>query len=97
MKAIFVSAFQAFHEEIVTILDQLEIRGFSFWPETQGRGSFNGEPHYGSHAWPSLNCSFFIAVDENKLAALLEQLKKLDGTAEQQGIRAFVMDCQPAW
>ena len=94
MKAIFISAFQAFYDEIITIFDKLEIRGFSYWSETQGRGTHNGESHYGTHAWPSLNCSFLTFVEEHKVKGLLDALKALDQSAEQQGLRAFVMPCE---
>jgi hypothetical protein len=94
MKAIFISAFQAFYDEIIATFDTLEIRGFTYWDETQGRGSHQGEPHYGTHAWPSLNCSFFTFVEDAKVDTLLEALRKLDQSAEQQGLRAFVMHCE---
>jgi len=94
MKAIFISAFQAFYEEIIAIFDQLQIRGFSYWSETQGRGTFTGIPHYGTHAWPALNCSFLTFVEDHKVDELLEALRKMDQTAEQQGVRAFVMPCE---
>ena len=55
MKAIFISFNQAYYEAIVSIMDRNNIRGFTYWEEVQGRGSKNGEPHYGSHAWPTLN------------------------------------------
>ena len=94
MKAIFISAFQAFYDEIIAIFDQLEIRGFTYWSETQGRGTYQGEPHYGTHAWPALNCSFLIFAEDDKVDKLLETLKILDQSAEQQGLRAFVMPCE---
>jgi nitrogen regulatory protein PII len=94
MKAIFISAFQAFYDEIIAVFDKLEVRGFTYWSETQGRGSHSGEPHYGTHAWPSLNCSFLAFVEEQKVDNLLDALKALDETAEQQGLRAFVMPCE---
>ena len=94
MKAVFITAFQAFYDEIIVILDKLEIRGFTYWSETQGRGTFQGEPHLGTHAWPMLNCSFLIFVEDTKVDSLLEALKALDLIAEQQGLRAFVMPCE---
>jgi hypothetical protein len=94
MKAVFISAFQAFYDEIIVVFDQLKIRGFTYWGETQGRGTYSGEPHYGTHAWPALNCSFFVFMDDDKVEELLDALKKLDQTAVQQGLRAFVMPCE---
>ena len=94
MKAVFISAFQAFYDELIVIFDQLEIRGFTYWSETQGRGAHKGDPHYGTHAWPALNCSFLTFVEPHKAEELLEALRKLDQTAPQQGVRAFVMPCE---
>jgi len=94
MKAIFISAFQAFYDEIIFIFNKLEIRGFTYWSETQGRGSYTGIPHYGTHAWPALNCSFLAFVEDAKVDELLDALKELDLSAEQQGLRAFVMPCE---
>ena len=91
MKAVFISYYQAFHEEVLEILDRLEIRGFTFWNEVQGRGSFDGEPHYGSHTWPTLNSAMLSFVEDDKVDVLLEEIRQLDLTAPQQGMRAFVM------
>ncbi|MDR1757937.1 MAG: hypothetical protein LBR51_03100 [Bacteroidales bacterium] len=90
MKAVFISFYQAFYSELVDILEQLEIRGFTFWDEVQGRGSFTGEPHQGSHAWPTLNSAILAIIPEEKTQTLLNAIHQLDLTAPQQGIRAFV-------
>ena len=47
MKAIFISFNQAYYEMILSVMDRNNIRGFTYWDEVQGRGSKNGEPHYG--------------------------------------------------
>ncbi len=91
MKAVFISFYQAFYDEIIEILDKLEIRGFTFWQEVQGRGTETGEPHYGTHAWPTLNSALLAFMPADKVAPLLAEIKKLDESAPQQGIHAFVM------
>ena len=55
MKAVFISYYQAFHDQVVEALDKHEIRGYTFWQDVRGRGSVDGEPHYGTHAWPTIN------------------------------------------
>ena len=45
---------QANTERVEYMLDMLEIRGFTFFEEVQGRGSKNGEPRRGTHAWPEI-------------------------------------------
>ncbi|MDR2890990.1 MAG: hypothetical protein LBV18_05230 [Alistipes sp.] len=92
MKAVFISYNQAHTLEVNTMLDKLEIRGFTRWALTEGRGSTDGEPHFATHAWPSMNSSILTFVDEGKVAPLMEALRKLDAEAPQQGLRAFVLD-----
>ena len=55
MKALFISYNQAMTERIATMLDELDIRGYTLFPLTHGRGSYTGEPHMGSHTWPAMN------------------------------------------
>ena len=94
MKAVFIAYNQAHTEVIQAILDKENIRGFSRWNKMQGRGTNNGEPHMGSHAWPAENTSTLVIVEDEKVAPLLQHLKKLDLKAEQQGLRAFVWNIE---
>ncbi len=90
MKAVFISYNQALTDRIHKILDNLEVRGFTKWGLTEGRGSVDGEPHYGTHAWPSMNSSIMAIVEDDKVAPILEALRKLDEVTKMQGSRAFV-------
>ncbi len=94
MKAIFVSYNQAHTLQVNAALDKLGVRGFTRWALTEGRGSDGGEPHYGSHAWPSMNSSLMIFIDDDGVEPLLDALREIDAEAPQQGIRAFVMDAR---
>lgn len=94
MKAVFISFYQAFYDEVMVVLEKNEIRGFTFWNEVQGRGSVDGEPHYGSHAWPTLNSAMLAFMPNEKVEPLLKDLHELDLTAEQQGLRAFVWNAE---
>ncbi|MDR2038911.1 MAG: hypothetical protein LBQ60_13390 [Bacteroidales bacterium] len=91
MKAIFIIFNQAYYETVLQIMDRDDIKGFTFWETVSGRGSRNGEPHYGSHAWPTLNSAIMAIVEENKVEHFLKLLNKLDKQAEDQGLRAFVL------
>ncbi len=95
MKAVFISYNQALTDRVNRILDNQGIRGFTRWALTEGRGSVDGEPHYGSHAWPSMNSSVLAIVEDEKVDPLLEALRKMDSVTKMQGSRAFVWDiCQ---
>ena len=84
MKAIFISFNQAYYEMILSIMDRNNIRGFTYWEEVQGRGSKNGEPHYGSHAWPTLNSAILAMVPDEKVDPFLDLLHKMDLQTEAQ-------------
>lgn len=94
MKAVFISFNQAYYETILGIMDRNNIRGFTYWEVVQGRGSKSGEPHYGSHAWPTLNSSILTIIEDDKVERFLEILHKLDKQTEAQGLRAFVWNVE---
>jgi len=90
MKAVFISYNQALTDRVQAILERENIRGYSKWETTYGRGSYTGEPHMGSHTWPAMNSSILTIVDDTFVQPLLEQLRNLDNETERQGLRAFV-------
>ena len=92
MKAFFLSYNQALTDRVNKMLDDHGVRGFTRWALTEGRGSFNGEPHYGTHAWPSMNTSILAIVEDEKVEELLDAVREIDSTTEMQGSRAFVWD-----
>jgi hypothetical protein len=95
MKAIFISYNQAHTLQINELLDRQGIRGFTRWALTEGRGTRDGEPHFGSHAWPSMNASLLIFMEDVDVAPLLSALREIDAEAPQQGLRAFLLDAHP--
>lgn len=92
MKAIFISCNQALYEDVLEIMDRCGVRGFTSWEDVMGRGSESGEPHYGTHAWPTMNSSLLCFVDEGTSQKFLERLQSLSDTTEDQGVRAFFWD-----
>jgi hypothetical protein len=94
MKAIFISFNQAYYEMILSIMDRNNLRGFTYWEELQGRGSVTGDPHYGNHAWPTLNSAILTMVEDEKVDNFLNLLHKIDKQTEAQGLRAFVWNIE---
>ena len=74
MKSILITFDQAYYERIVDMLERNNCRGFTAWQEVQGRGSIKGEPHYGSHAWPSLASAIITVVEDNRVESVLKIL-----------------------
>lgn len=85
---------QAYNERIVELLDRLNCRGFTRWEQVQGRGTKKGEPHYGSHAWPSMCSAIMTVVDDQKVQPLLDKLHEMDQETEMLGLRAFVWNVE---
>jgi len=94
MKSIFISFDQAYYEQVLAILSINHVRGYSGWESVIGRGSVNGEPHFGTHAWPALNTAIITVVDDAKVKPVLDDLRALDATSERMGIRAFVWNIE---
>lgn len=90
MKSILITFDQAYTERIIDVLTHNNCRGFSMVEHLQGRGSVNGEPHYGSHVWPSLCSGIITVVDDDKVDGLLSTLHDMDVATPQLGLRAFV-------
>lgn len=94
MKSIFIAFDQAHHEAIIDILDRNGCRGFTSLGTVQGRGSLKGEPHYGSHAWPSLNEAIITIVADDKVETLLSRLRAVNEEKPRLGLRAFVWNVE---
>lgn len=94
MKSIFIVYDQAYHEQVLAVLRGNNVRGYTSWEEVNGRGSKTGEPHLGTHAWPTLNSSMITVVEDDRVKNILKDLKALDATSEMMGLRAFVWNIE---
>ena len=63
MKCVFIVYNQANTERVEYMLDELGIRGFTFFEQVQGRGSRDGEPRRGTHTWPEMNSAMRAPSD----------------------------------
>ena len=92
MKAVFIVFNQANTERVEYMFDRLEIRGYTWWTDVQGRGTNTGEPRMGTHTWPEMNSAALTMIPDEKVDELLEKVKKMDEVNEEVGVRAFVWD-----
>ncbi|MDR1726214.1 MAG: hypothetical protein LBR17_07230, partial [Bacteroidales bacterium] len=92
MKAAFITYNQAHIENVERVLNQLAIRGFTRWTDVQGRGSKDGEPHLGSHAWPAKNMATLCIIEDSTASLLKKMLRGVDSAAPAQGLRVFFWD-----
>lgn len=94
MKSIFITFDISHKDAIIELLSHNNCRGFSFFDQMQGRGSKTGEPHYGSHAWPSMCGSIITIVEDKSVDNILAEIKALDEETPQLGLRAFVWNVE---
>lgn len=93
MIAIFIAYNQAYNEEIIDLLDKFNQRGFTRWDDIKGRGSVDGLPHYGNHAWPVMNHALLTMVEEHdKASEIIAELKRKDDESPNLGLRAFTWE-----
>ena len=96
MKAIFIVYNQAYNQEIVELLEACGQRGYTVWEEIGGRGSVDGEPHLGNHAWPTQNHALLSVVDDGKAAEIMDRLRETDRNNAKLGLRAYVLPVEEA-
>lgn len=94
MKAIFISYDQAYNMDLVELLERHECRGFTMWSDIAGRGTDNGEPHLGNHAWPTMNNAILTIVPDDKTDSILNEIKTIDRQTPNLGLRAFVWNIE---
>ncbi len=90
MQSIFIAFDQAHREAVIDILTRSSCRGFTAFGDVQGRGSQTGDPHYGTHAWPSMDSAILTIVEDHQVEPVLAKLRELDESKPLLGLRAFV-------
>ena len=96
MKALFVAYNQAYNQEVVQLLEELGQRGYTVWEEIGGRGSEDGEPHLGNHAWPTQNHALFSVMEDSVAREALSALREKDAANHNLGLRAWLLPVEEA-
>ncbi|MBP5377792.1 MAG: hypothetical protein II806_05560 [Bacteroidaceae bacterium] len=94
MKTIFITYDRALHDLVIEALDASNARGYTLLSDVSGRGTKTGDPHLGSHAWPTLNDALFTIVEDSQTDPLLKRLRQLDIDNPLLGLRAFVWNVE---
>ena len=94
MKAILITYNQAYYDDIAKVLNDHGVKGYTEWDEIKGHGSDKGEPHLGTHAWPTLNNAVITIVPDDAVDGILQTLRARDEKAPDLGLRAFVWNIE---
>ncbi len=94
MKSVFIAYDKALHDFVIEALNSSLCKGYTLIPEAAGRGSVTGEPHLGSHAWPSTNSAIITVTKDEQVEPLFNRLRKIDKDNPLLGLRAFVWNVE---
>ncbi len=90
MKMVFIMYNIAINDEVMEILKDAGIEGYTRWERTTGCGQTSG-PHFGTHVWPPVNSVLAIAVEDDRKDKLIERIKEVRKKIGKEGIKAFVL------
>ena len=96
MKALFVAYNQAYNQDIVNMLEEMGQRGYTVWEEIGGRGTLDGEPHLGNHAWPTQNHALLSVMEDALAKKALERLREMDKASHMLGLKAYILPVEDA-
>ena len=91
MKAVFAAYNQAYNKELIELLEEAGQRGYTVWENIGGRGTVDGEPHLGDHAWPTQNHAILSVMEDSLAKEVMQALRKLDADNPKLGLRAYVL------
>lgn len=94
MKAVMIVYNHGITEEVNEALERLGIRGYTKFLNVHGQGSDKGEPHLGTHIWPTQNAAILTVIKDELVDPLLNKVHEIDKEAEEQGIHAFVFNVE---
>lgn len=94
MKSVMIILNQSIAEEVNDTLAELNIRGYTKFLNVHGQGTNNGEPHLGTHIWPSQNNVLLTVIDDKLVNPLLDRIKEIEKETEEQGLHAFVWNIE---
>ncbi|MBN1900540.1 hypothetical protein JW926_04355 [Candidatus Sumerlaeota bacterium] len=88
MKAVIIAYNEAIDEEVMEVLDKNEVKAYTKWTKTLGKGTASG-PHLMTNIWPIANNVIFCVVEENQASGALKDIRSLREEFPQEGIKAF--------
>ncbi len=89
MQALWIAYDIVIDDQIVELLDDMGVVGFTRWPRLNGRGPDSGA-RLDNHVWPGANAAVVTVQPEETVARLMERLRALhDQVGEKTGIWAF--------
>ena len=90
MYMVFISYKESINSRVMDILNSLEIKSFTKWPQVQDTPE-EGRPRFGTHVWPGFNSAILSPIPETKVEELFNKIKAFNENTKFEGIKAYSM------
>ena len=100
MKTVFIAYDQAHQVNVMEALNDTNARGYTILEQAGGRGTKGGDPHLGTHAWPSMNSAIITVVEDAQVGLKMHRWDLCSSvssvTMTTIPCSAFVLSCGTA-
>jgi nitrogen regulatory protein PII len=89
MKLVMICYNEAIDDEVIELLNQAGVKGYTKWTKVQGKGKTSG-PHLITAIWPKANNVVVAALSEGLAAEILDQIRRMKKQIGSVGLKAFM-------
>lgn len=91
MKFVLICYNEAIDDEVMEVLDNTKVSGYTKWTKVLGKGKSSG-PHLYSHIWPNANNVVAAVVSEDVAGAIFNNVQQMREKLGAEGIKAFMWE-----
>jgi hypothetical protein len=96
MKLVVIAVDQERQGDVIAVLEQAGVRGYSIIPSVLGRGETGA--HFGTRAFPGANAMVIALVSPAELERARAGLQAVEASLRPgQGLMAFGLPADPLW
>jgi nitrogen regulatory protein PII len=89
MKLVMICYNEAIDDEVIELLDETGVKGYTKWTKVLGKGQ-SSEPHLLSHIWPKANNVLLTVLAEKDADEVFSRIRKLKTEVAREGLKAFM-------
>jgi nitrogen regulatory protein PII len=89
MKLVMICYNEAIDNEVIELLEQADVKGYTKWTKVQGKGETSG-PHLITPIWPKSNNALFTVLPEKDADEIFERIRTLKTKVAKEGLKAFM-------
>ncbi len=90
MKLVMICYNEAVDDEIIELLNQADVKGYTKWTKVLGKGQTSG-PHLLSNIWPKANNVIATAVPREVADTILGKVRSIKTKIGKEGLKAFML------